>query len=1205
MNIQKILDGNYNKIYHISDIHIRNTQYHEEEYRYVFNKLYEYIYETKTENSIIVICGDILHNEQLNNISEILCIDFFDNLNKLLPTIIIAGNHDYYVNTESDYDSLQTILYKRQKELKNIYYFRESGIYEVGNIYFGISSLINNKENKLILANDIPNNGNIKIALYHGPIINTKINSGFIIEGTQIKKFKNYDFVLLGDIHKYQYLNETQTIAYSSSLISQNFSEIDNYHGVLVWDLKNKISEYKILENPYRYIEIKIMNEIIYYDNKKVKLENLSLPEKAKLKLKIINSNVNTVNKLKKFVKNKYPNIEIKHEKKELENLLTDNIKHEETQQNKTIYTDDMIDQELNKIEEKYREDVKTVLKNELKKHTNYLNGKKIWKLLKLEFSNLLTYGENNIFDFEKLDTYEITGLCGHNSIGKSSLIDILLIALFNDFSRNETTKRSKHKYGINNNIINHNFKNFCCKVSFQVGQNIYYIIKEGLMKEKTNILHFTKYDLVQIINNTEKVISCGLTHKENTLKHIEELIGSYDDFCVSSLSFQSNVNHNFDFYKMSSYQRKKFLNEQFNLEYFDEIKKKYSKILSDTKLKIANVKGKIENNNFYSDDISKINILKDDLILIQDKFIELKKSNNELKSKKDNLQFIHTERIFLDEDIINFNSEKDNNIQMLEKITFEINNLNLLKKKEKIINKNKKFENNKKNTVEKLLFQIKKSNSILNFDKFTKEELEDFIDKFNKIILENENIIKSYNYNKDQLINQNNQLQLSLTKINYNLIECDDEFILSEELTNYYYSNTFTYAKYNKYKKLYDYYLNNQHIFDLLSNININCNLECLHCIKNKNIISQFINNNYSLSHINIENIINKYNKYRKLFKIHNAIKYSELKQTEIFIKNILLKNINEIKHIENKINYYSDEISIFENNIVSIQNIFIKNEINNINNTYYSKYLLLQEQVQTYDKLKNELSFYKNKLTIIEKDIEQYYIFKNISKNNEENKLLNKNLTTQIQNNDQILFDYQNQITTLQIHHDKLVSVRTIYENLITEFDVLEKDINIFTHINKLVDSNGLPLKIIQNKLKYIEEGVSNMLYKIIKKKILISEDTTNIYIDIISDDGHTASYFGGMEFFICTLCFKIFLCSTLNIPFSGILFIDEGVSALDKEHINNFNFVIDFLKEHYSKVLLITHIKDFKNFTSTNINIKSNMLPNKAHVSQINFF
>jgi DNA repair exonuclease SbcCD ATPase subunit len=92
--------------------------------------------------------------------------------------------------------------------------------------------------------------------------------------------------------------------------------------------------------------------------------------------------------------------------------------------------------------------------------------------------------------------------------------------------------------------------------------------------------------------------------------------------------------------------------------------------------------------------------------------------------------------------------------------------------------------------------------------------------------------------------------------------------------------------------------------------------------------------------------------------------------------------------------------------------------------------------------------------------------------------------------------------------------------------------------------------------------------------------------------------------MEFFICTLCFKILLCSILNIPFSGILFIDEGVSALDKEHIDNFHIVIDFLKEYYSKVLLITHIKDFKNFTCTNINIKSVKHSKDNYVSLINF-
>jgi DNA repair exonuclease SbcCD ATPase subunit len=231
-------------------------------------------------------------------------------------------------------------------------------------------------------------------------------------------------------------------------------------------------------------------------------------------------------------------------------------------------------------------------------------------------------------------------------------------------------------------------------------------------------------------------------------------------------------------------------------------------------------------------------------------------------------------------------------------------------------------------------------------------------------------------------------------------------------------------------------------------------------------------------------------------------------------------------------------------------------------------------------------------------------YYTYKNISDTNESNKILFEELSSQINNNDKILLEYNNNLITLQLQLEKLNSAKIIYEELILQFNKLDKDKVIFTNINKLVDSNGLPLKIIQNKLLYIQDGVSNMLYKIIKKRIIISEDITNIYIDIVNENGLVSSYFGGMEFFICTLCFKILLCSLLSIPFSGVLFIDEGVSALDKEHIDNFNIVINFLKEYYSKVLLITHIKDFKNFTSTNINIKSIKYSDKALVSYINF-
>ena len=1185
----KIVDGIFNKIYHISDIHIRNTTYHHEEYIYVFNELYNYIRETKTEESIIVICGDILHNEQLNNISEILCIDFFDNLNKLLPTIIIAGNHDYYMNTEVDHDSLQTILYKRKKELKNIYYLRESGIYNCGNINFSVSSIINNKEKLFIESKDLPDDGTIKIALYHGPIINSKTASGFLLEGKPLKKFKNYDYVLLGDIHNFQYLDEKKSIAYSSSLISQNFSEIDNNHGVLVWDLLSKTSFYKPLDNPYRHIEIKIINNKINYDNKKIELDKLLLPEKAKVKFKIINSNINVINNIKIFIKNKFPNIEIKHEKKELSEVTTDNIKHEEQFEDNTIYTNEIIEEELLKVDEKYREDVKKILNSELKNHTNYLNGKKIWKLLKLEFSNLLTYGENNVFDFNKLDNYEITGLCGQNSIGKSSLIDIILIALFNDYSRNETTKRSKHKHGINTSIINHNFKTFKTKITFQVGQNIYYIIKEGIIKHKNNSLHFKKYDLVHFNNNIEQVILCGITHKENTLKHIEELIGSYNDFCVSSLSFQSNVNHNFDFYKMSSYQRKKFLNEHFNLEYFDEIKKKYTKLLSETKLKMATIKGKIDINNFCDDDYNTIISINDKISIIKNNFENLKYYNNQLISEKDNLQFIHINTTFNDNDIELFESKRKILIEQNNKYKLKIDKLYLIKNKENIIEENNIFENKKKNKIQKLLFQIKNTSCNINFLNFNKKQLFELINIFT-ILLDVTKFIPN------NIIDENKYIINNLLSKKYYIN--DSNIILSDKDCQYYKLHKFSYNKYQYYNKLYQIYIDNKKIFELLTNIHENCNKKCLNCLKNNNTIVEYMNINNLKFDFN--KVIHKYKKYNRLYKIHKIYEIEKNNDNVHFI-NIIKKNYDEQLYIyNNNIN----EISILENIIIHIENIIIKLKIKEIEALSYINFMLLEDQQFILNDLETKIQTNNKELNEINNNINLFNTYKNISNTNKNNKILFEELSLQININHEKLFDYNTNLITLELELKKLNSGKKMYEEQIVQFNKLDKDKNIFTYINKLVDSNGLPLKIIQNKLLYIQKAVSMMLYKIIKKKIIITEDITNIYIDIVNENGLISSYFGGMEFFICTLCFKILLCSILNIPFSGILFIDEGVSSLDKEHIDNFNIVIDFLKEYYSKVLLITHIKDFKNFTSTNINIKSIKQSNNTFVSHINF-
>ena len=52
------------------------------------------------------------------------------------------------------------------------------------------------------------------------------IDLGFKLPSkVKMKMFKDYDLALLGDIHKRQFINKEETIAYCGSLIQQNHGE--------------------------------------------------------------------------------------------------------------------------------------------------------------------------------------------------------------------------------------------------------------------------------------------------------------------------------------------------------------------------------------------------------------------------------------------------------------------------------------------------------------------------------------------------------------------------------------------------------------------------------------------------------------------------------------------------------------------------------------------------------------------------------------------------------------------------------------------------------------------------------------------------------------------------------------------------------------------------------------------------------------------
>ena len=97
-------------------------------------------------------------------------------------------------------------------------------------------------------------------------------------EHVNVIDFDGYDMVLLGDIHKRQFLDDKETIAYPGSLIQQNFAEAPE-HGFLLWDVDKRKSSFVQVENEYGFKTVRVedgdiksrMNFVPKYGNIKIK----------------------------------------------------------------------------------------------------------------------------------------------------------------------------------------------------------------------------------------------------------------------------------------------------------------------------------------------------------------------------------------------------------------------------------------------------------------------------------------------------------------------------------------------------------------------------------------------------------------------------------------------------------------------------------------------------------------------------------------------------------------------------------------------------------------------------------------------------------------------------------------------------------------------------------------------------------------------
>mgnify|MGYP001203084760 CR=1 FL=1 len=541
------------KIYHISDIQIRNLKRHSE-YEQVFERLYKFI-SKDTDNSVIYIGGDIAHSktemspELVDQLSRL-----FANLADLCPTLIIAGNHDCNLNNRSRLDVLTPIVNNLQH--KDLHYLKDTGVYRLADVDFAVLDVWDDPVN---LPNPKKMEAPTKVLLYHGTVDKAETDLGFMLPSDmKTHQFNGYDMVLLGDIHKMQTLQEYKDgkvkkpiIRYCGSLVQQNHGETLLGHGVSVFDVKSRSFVHQEIKNDYGYYTLDIDNGLV--PNVK------DLPKKARLRIRVSNTSSTDLKKAMTVVRHRY-NI------KEVAIVHTDNFKVENDESGNvnfgdlndpdvqyTIISDylkthtPITDKTLEKVK-RINSELSTMIVNEdFQRNVN-------WKLKKFEFKNMFAYGDNNSIDFERCNG--VVGLFSPNASGKSSILDALTFCLFDKSTRAWKAEQ----------VMNHSSSEFECKLEFTIGGDSYFIERYGYVTRRGS----TKVDVdfYKVSQDGEKTSLNG-DQRASTNKAIRNVIGTYDDFVLTSFSSQTNsavfLDHN-------QTERKEILSKFLGLSVFDQL---------------------------------------------------------------------------------------------------------------------------------------------------------------------------------------------------------------------------------------------------------------------------------------------------------------------------------------------------------------------------------------------------------------------------------------------------------------------------------------------------------------------------------------------------------------------------------------------------------------------------------------------------------
>ena len=1157
-------------IYHIADIHIHAKNYNH--IAFSWKCLIQDICSKPNykSNSILVIAGDIFDHKTYLKADDIKL--FNEIINSLesneIQAIIIPGNHDFNNNllsADNHGDMLHALIdNENKKKFQFINYFPKSCVFLVQDqLAFFIHSPIDLEMPKPISP---LHDKYVKIAIAHESLKESKTVSGHTLglSRLSVDDFATFfDFTMLGDVHQTQVFGSKKNVAYSGSFVQKDRSE-GLLHGYYLWNVQKKeppvfhcLPQLSLWVRMYAQNNIALVNE---------DLEKFLVPTEIKIRgMQLYHTNCNDVwlkdykDSLEKRFKckldgvynNDYLAILIKEEESKQEKLNGNDIEH-------------LIETDLNRYENATIEQKKRVivLHRDLFEAAKLTPDNNYW-IKFLSWSGLYTYEQDSTSYINFDDLHNLTSLLGTNNAGKSAILDILSLVLFNCVS-----KGSK-KCVVN--LENPN-KEAWCKCILEVGQDLIIIERAWFGKDHQSKIKLTK--------NNENITKTTLLE---TYKFLEETVtGSYRIFKDSVFALQGRQSIvDFDknecyelFCKIVDLDRLKIAEKENHLA-VNHCKKQLNLTSSCfTSYEMNELKLKLEQKQ--KDLVVKQTQLKIDTLLVDKMNEEIDKLQPIAYSCFMSLYDITNRLLFLQQqsgyNLRNDDSDEEEKKKEilqkeLDKQTAIYSNFNYLMQDDDNFQKMKEIEFESCKEVDHQQ-ALKLYNNYLEYKIITK----DLPTKICLLETQEQNLITEIKKIKqDVLINYKDIPDLDTVKHNL-------EDFMPKYMTENIKQLEMEVLDTNLKKELY--IIEHGCLFKFNSGV-------CKCCFDNETIFKK--KQTKQQIELKRDEISKLKNNFLKLFTVHanlqQQIELAEKKhKLEAQLDDLEKKSnliINEKNEAQKKLKQISKDIDLLI--------------------LYLHAFRKLQQK--TIDSLTNQLSSMnqiesnKKEYKLLQQQFKQATIAADAQKRivvlKTESKKIN-NLTEQATDTERL----NGEILLMQqkmIHNESLNENKSVLEQEFADRELYEKIIN---------SKDGLPKKIMSLLVQKVELQCNAIFNEICDFHVSIQySQKGGIEIYVYYSNPNLlipAQQSGGYQKFIIDIIMRKVFCSLVSVGIPSILFIDEG---FDNANEHNFDiicrYVLPKLASQFKKVILISHTVRIHDYTTCHLEVIKNTETNTSRI------